>query len=107
MTITTDAPSPIRVHARIRDVVKVGRKKPVYPPGTGKDGALLREDKIMTFVVFPVLFFALGLFIFVNSDESAARTIAIWALPGIAVGFIGFVGIPVSRSRAWRLSPQE
>ncbi|MGN7948522.1 hypothetical protein ACTJKH_07235 [Microbacterium sp. 22215] len=106
LTITTDAPSPVRVHARIRDVVKVGRKKWVYPPGTGKDGALLRGDKIMTFVVFPALFFALGLFLFLNTDESAVRTIAIWALPGIAVGFIGFIGIAVRRSRAWRPSPQ-
>ena len=106
LTVTTDAPSPVRVHARIKDIVKVGRKKSVYPPGTGKDGALLRGDKIMTFVVFPVLFLALAALILVNSDESAARTIAIWALPGILVAFIGFIGIAVRRSRAWRPSPQ-
>lgn len=106
VTVTTDEPSPVQVHARIRDVVNVGRKKYVYPPGTGKDGALLLGDKIMTFVVFPLLFVLLAFFI-VRSDDAPLRIAAIWALPGFVLAFVGFIGITVRRSRLWRPATED
>lgn len=101
LTIVADRPSKVRVTARITDIAKVGRRRYVYPPGTGVDGTFTRGDVIMSFVVFPVMFVLLGTLVFVNAD-AATQILTIWVFGGISVVYASFLWRAVRRSRVWR-----
>lgn len=99
--LTTERSPEVTVHARIRDVKRVSRKRYVYPPGTGIDGALMTGDKVMYFVAFPVM---LIIFLVVGLTQGAPEVqllAASWFF-GLAIAVYGFLSWAIAQSRIWR-----
>lgn len=101
LTATTERTPDVMVHARIRDIKRVARKRYVYPPGTGVDGELTSGDKVMYFIVFPaVLVFLLVLGLTRGTPE--VQVLSAWWLIGISIATYGFLWWAIVRSRLWR-----
>ena len=99
--LTTEKSPEVSVHARIKDVRRVARKRYVYPPGTGIDGALMTGDKIVYFVGFPamlILFLVLGL---TQGTAEAQLLSVIWVL-ALTIAIYGFLIWAITQSRTWR-----
>jgi hypothetical protein len=101
ITVVTADPAEISVHTRIRDIRRVARKRYVYPPGTGVDGALTLGDKLMTFVAFPAMFSVVLILILLRGAPDVHLP-AVLMFTGVLVAFEGFVANAVRRSRLWR-----
>jgi len=101
LTITTDLPTTVLVHGRIKDVRNIGRKRYVYPPGTGVDGAITTADKVMSLVVFPALFVVL-LVLGLVRGTAEVQMMAPWWFLGLTLGYFAFLRWSITRSRLWR-----
>ena len=101
LTITTDLPTTVLVHGRIKDVRNIGRKRYVYPPGTGVDGALTTADKVMSLVVLPALFVVL-LVLGLVRGTAEVQMMAPWWFLGLTLGYFAFLRWSITRSRLWR-----
>lgn len=85
------------VHGRLPDV-KIRRRKPPYPPGTGKDGRMEPPDKFIIFGFFPALFLGLGLW---GGISAGSWAVFLWFAAIIGALFL-FERQAVTRSRQWR-----
>lgn len=92
------------VHARIRNVKSIRRRKaPVYNPGNGLDGAMVKSNKIMYFVVFPLwIGLLLPLILTVEDLSLTGRIAAIAIYVAVNVLLYTFLHWAVRRSRRWR-----
>jgi hypothetical protein len=95
------------LHARIKGVKSISRRRPVYNPGNGPEGELDRSNKIAYFVVFPVLWMVLVSILVVGSvrGEGAQLLPLSWFAFVMAVSYAVFLRLAVKNNRRWR--PEE
>lgn len=98
-------PGQVEISGRIAELAIAQRDSLPYPPGSGREGEMLRFDRVMWFVLSPLALIAFGALSAFGGNASSAESLVICAVTALIVGVLYPLQVRylVRRRRAWRL----